>query len=232
MFGAPPPSPAAAFEVERKFLLSEKRWREFKEEVESVSLCPPKLTHLEDTYFDRESDCCLLENSIWLRKRGQQFELKIPTFGSGKRQSGATVYEEIEGLDLISSRLVELFPDKLTQLSPERFDEEFKPFASFSSDRWSYRLDAPDGFPLSLDFDEASFSGDIVRMKDRELSQYFILEIEGICAASDDIPHVESAIGKLAAYFGISARPERARGKLEEFLKRFRPDLYKRLVKT
>lgn len=53
---------------------------------------------LIDEYFDTQ-DFNLAKNDIWLRKKGELFELLIPIFGNEKRDSNQ--YQKIEGEDRI-----------------------------------------------------------------------------------------------------------------------------------
>merc|ERR1712096_499748 len=51
---------------------------------------------LSDVYFDTE-DLTLLRGDVWLRRRGTQWELKVPTGECGRSGGGMTRYREVMG---------------------------------------------------------------------------------------------------------------------------------------
>ena len=85
-------------EVEKKFRLKKGQQARIKKLAKFISR-----KNLIDIYFD-DSNRSLTANDIWLRKRGNIFELKIPAISkfAGKRVSS---YQEIYGVDKITGKI-------------------------------------------------------------------------------------------------------------------------------
>mgnify|MGYP002631365260 CR=1 FL=1 len=65
-----------------------------------------------DTYYDT-ADCTLTRDDTWLRKRGDQWELKLPIEDDARRSGGErTVFREVEGGEQVAQELRRLRPDR------------------------------------------------------------------------------------------------------------------------
>ena len=82
------------FEVEKKFKLSENESKRLLEGAEFISE-----KTFTDIYYDT-LEYSLTKNDIWLRKRGDEFELKLPMHDPSEK-GNMQQYQEIEGEEKI-----------------------------------------------------------------------------------------------------------------------------------
>merc|ERR1712168_732248 len=97
-------------EVEQKFRVPDNYKSVF--EIAGGELLSEKL--LIDIYFDTES-FQLLSQDVWLRKRGDNLELKIPTV-SGHKGDGMFQYREVEGRRSVLQELSQFTSRKFEEL--------------------------------------------------------------------------------------------------------------------
>ena len=112
-------------EIEMKFVVPD----DYARVLESVHATLVSEILLEDTYFDTDQ-FDLLKQDIWLRKRGDQWELKIPL--GDNFTGGLTQYREVEGLEN-----VEIEIKKAINTRPEELDVLVK----VSSTRENWKLE-------------------------------------------------------------------------------------------
>lgn len=89
-------------EIEMKFIVPD----DYAGVLESVHATLVSEILLEDIYFDTDH-FDLLKRDIWLRKRGDNWELKIPLGDNsmGLKSVGFTQYREVEGLENIANEI-------------------------------------------------------------------------------------------------------------------------------
>jgi len=123
-------SSAADQEIEMKFEVPQ----DYRSSLESVQARLVSEILLEDTYFDTEH-YDLLRQDVWLRRRGETWEVKIPLVNNFKSKSkGLTQYREVVGLEnvqielknFVSKSLEEL--DVLVKVSSTRENWKLKDF--------------------------------------------------------------------------------------------------------
>lgn len=161
-----------------------------------------------DEYYDNEN-FSLAFNDIWLSKRGEEFNLKIPIHES--REEFIEKYYRIKGemaiRDIFAIPMIGTFEKDL-----ESFGH--KPFGIFETVRNKYEKN---GFIINLD--EADF-GDW---------QYELVEIELLVESKDEMKDAEERVYEFASRFGLGTIY--SNGKLKEFIKRKMPDIYEKLKK-
>lgn len=193
---------AIMIEVEQKFILSE-------EDIERLTADAVFLSEktLTDTYYDT-ADFALTKNDMWLRKRGEEFDLKLPMHIEGNKFMNQ--YQEVEGEDKIR----EIFSIALIG----DFVEDIKVFGyeSFCQCSTTRRKFKKDGFNIDLDTVEY---GDFT---------YNIAEIELMVNNKTEISEAMKKIEAFAKENGLKI--ENVRGKVIEYLLRKKPRHYRALV--
>ncbi len=159
-----------------------------------------------DEYFDSH-DFALTTNGYWLRKRGDQFELKLPATsdGSFNIEKNIPMQEITAEADIVRALKLHPATSLVNALGPAGYSRIYR----FSNTRQAYEKD---GFVI--DFDTADF-GDLV---------YQTCEIEIMVDAKDRVPHAFEQLYAFAKQYGIES--ERAEGKLWYYIKRKNPAHY------
>ena len=164
-------------------------------------------TRIDDRYFDT-ADYHYTTQNIWLRQRGEAFELKV---GIKKQNGSIDRYEEITDKKCI---LEYLGADIDGDLPLACSQKGLSPFCSFVTHRKSYKLDE-----LKIDIDEADF-GDL---------RYQVAEIEIVVSDLEKMQEAEEKIMQFIKELGIDVSiPVPA--KLTYYLYCKRPDHYQALV--
>lgn len=189
------------FEVEKKFILNDEQKKNLLEGAEFLS----EKTFI-DAYYDNEKFSLGL-NDMWLRKRQQEFNLKVPMRES--QEEMINKYHEVEGemaiREIFAIPVVGAFEHDL-----ESFGH--KPYCKFKTTRRKYQKE---GF--IIDLDQADF-GDW---------QYELAEIELLVDSKDKMKESEEKIYEFARHHGLEIK--HIDGKLVEFLKRKMPERYAEL---
>lgn len=148
----------------------------------------------------------LTKKDLWLRDRNGRFEMKIPIAANHIGQ-----YEELENDGEIKKALD--FPET-ADLRQELAARGYSPFYSCLTIRRKYKKE---GF--TIDLDSTHFNRETV---------YEIVEIELLVKEKEESAAAIARIKEFAAKNGIPYN--KARGKIIEFLKRYRPEHYRTLV--
>lgn len=192
------------FEVEKKFILTEEQKKKLLLGAEFLSE-----QVFFDTYFDNEKFSLGLSD-MWLRKRDEDFNLKIPM--REKREETINKYHEVDGelaiREIFAIPVVKSFEEDL-----ESFGHQ--PFCKFKTTRRKY---AKAGFVIDLDL--ADF-GDW---------QYQVAEIELLVKEKADMEKAAEKIFAFARSYDLGIL--HVNGKLVEFLKRKMPERYAELKKA
>ncbi|MFH1621252.1 MAG: CYTH domain-containing protein [Patescibacteria group bacterium] len=197
------------FEVEKNFNLTPEEKRCLLEGAEFVG---------EKTFTDVYLDALtndLTKRDIWLRKRGERFELKLPVESAEKGCSRKTKhYLEIETDDEIRRELLlplEGTMEKAIELAG------YSPFCICITTRASY---VKRGFNIVIDH---------VTYEGSDWS-YDTSEIELLVSTAEEISQAEEKIVEFAAEHGLKSGT--APGKVIEYLRRDRPEHYRALVES
>lgn len=191
-------------EVEKKFLFEGGFSERVKREGTFISQ-----EEFKDTYYDTPQWHYTLKN-IWLRKRGDAFELKVAM----QQESGV-----IDRYDEITAPLGILTAMKLPLTLPlEKTLEKshITPFCSFWTHRTKYQLGE-----FIIDIDTATF---------KDLT-YSVAEVELLVEKEVDIAAAEEKIAKLLERESIDWRMH-VLGKLSYYLSQRRPKHYAALVRA
>ena len=191
-------------EVEQKFILSEK-------DMERLTAGADFLGEktFTDIYYD-SGEFALTKNDMWLRKRGDQFELKIPMHLEGNKTGQQ--YQEIEG----EEKIREIFAiAPIVSFEKDIAAFSYAPFCQCMTTRRKFKRD---GFIIDLDVVEYEDFG------------YNIGEIELMVEEKTEIPAAIEKIEIFAKENDLKIAP--VRGKVIEYLKRKKPDHYKALVEA
>ncbi|MBD3272930.1 CYTH domain-containing protein [Candidatus Dependentiae bacterium] len=159
-----------------------------------------------DEYFDSH-DYKLTKNGLWLRKRNDKFELKLPATKSGNFNINKNIpmYETTDKYEI--SDILNL--DKKVSFIQALELAGIKSFVKFDNIRTTYLKDN-----LKIDFDEADF-GDF---------KYNLCEIEVEVESKKQTEHALNKLYKFVSQFGIST--ERAEGKIGYYIRVRRPAHY------
>lgn len=191
-------------EIEKKFLLSDE---EIARVVEGAEDLGERLQR--DTYFDT-ANYSLTTKDWWLRKRNDDFELKI-TMNVDHQQS-ETRYREISDEAEIRRELN--LPETGT-MDEVLQKQHILPFGSWTTSRHAY---SKDGF--TIDVDRVDFG----------TFQHAVVEIELIVLDESLAQDAADRIHAFAAKFGI--QPVRIPGKVTTYLKRECPAHYAALMEA
>lgn len=155
-----------------------------------------------DTYYDTPS-YSLTTKDTWLRLRDQRWELKLPLrTDRGWQDQYRELQAEAEIAQALGLRTE-------TPLATVLRAAGLAPVASVTSRRRTYRRD-----DFTIDLDEVDFG-------------YRIGEIELQVEDPAEMPHAVQRINQLAQDLGLRMEP--VRGKLIEYLRRFKPGHYQAL---
>ncbi len=200
---------ANMIEIEKKFKLNQ-------EEKERLLIGADFLGEkiFTDVYFDT-ADFTLTKNDIWLRRRGNSLELKLPIYQAEKKE--ATQYQEITG----EEKIREIFA-----VAPVLdFENDIKVFGyeAFCKLKTVRKEHLKSGF--IIDFDKTT--SDIQGEQD---FNYQIVEIELLVENINEILSANKKIEKFAKINNLKF--ERIRGKVAEYLSQKRPKHFKALVEA
>lgn len=162
----------------------------------------------EDSYFDRKNYELTCKN-FWLRKRNGRFEMKVPLPELTGRHFGMTQYRELETDEAIREELK--LPGNAS-LEADLLSAEYVSFLEIRSERRSYR-----NGPFRIDLDTTDYG-------------YQIAEIELMIEEKADRSAARKQITDFAESLGIDTSP--VRGKILEYLFRYRPEHYQALVEA
>ncbi len=200
----PDTKPKPMIEVEKKFVLNNEIIERLTKDAELISE-----KSFTDSYYDT-NDFRLTTRDTWLRIRDDVFQLKVPLNLNGQgRQRVVDQYHELDTEEKIREAL------EIATHQTLKEDLEARGFlvvATFRTSRKKYRKQ---GF--IIDLDQADFD-------------YTIGEIELL---AENQGAVDEAINKILAFaktHELVIQP--VRGKLIEYLKRFSPVHYHRLVEA
>jgi thiamine-triphosphatase len=181
-------------EVEKKFDLTIEQEQKL---LDHASFINEKT--FTDTYFDTH-DYLLSKKDIWLRKRDEKFELKVP-LNDPKKQRISDQYQEIENDSEIADFL-KIPTDK--NLEEVLVKNQITPFCTITTIRRKYKKDK-----FIIDIDNIDFG-------------LRICEIELMVNDVSEIEKAQEEIIKFAQNFGLSMN--RTRGKVLEYLKIHNPE--------
>lgn len=161
-----------------------------------------------DLYFDR-ADFLLTTKDWWLRDRNGVFELKIPMNNAAVDQRQADQYRELDTDEAIRSALG-LPPGSSIRATLEQ--SGFTVFAPIVTQRRKYQREA-----FIIDLDVMDFG-------------YQIAEIELLVEKETEMKAAMEAILLFARQQQLTTAP--VRGKVIEYIQRFRPEHFSRLVQA
>lgn len=190
-------------EVEQKFLLKNDDARRLRDGATFVD----EYT-MNDAYYDTV-DCALGRRDIWLRFRNDRWELKVPLHGHTNAGTAMQQYDELE--DDSSIRKFLSMPDD-GNLADDLARTGYAVIAQYRTTRRKFKKG-----DFVIDFDFADY-GD---------STYEIVEIELMVSDRNEMDAAAARIREFAKQYDLSAVP--VRGKLIEFFKRQKPEIYQTL---
>lgn len=193
-------------EVEKKFLLTPEQESRL---IEGAELIGEKT--IVDVYYDTADYDVTLAN-MWLRRRGEEFELKVPLRVSDDRT--VDQYRELTDRTEICQALG--LPADGTAVADVLKNAQHEPFMSPRTTRRTYRKD---GF--TIDLDTVTYEGSDFR--------YTIAEIEKLVEDEADVPAAVERIITFARQHDLTT-DQFILGKVGAFLKSERPDHYQALV--
>lgn len=193
-------------EVEKKFLLTPEQESRL---IEGAELIGEKT--IVDIYYDTADYDVTLAN-MWLRQRGEEFELKVPLRVSDDRT--VDQYRELTDRTEICQALG--LPADGTAIADVLKNAQHEPFMSPHTTRRTYRKN---GF--TIDLDTVTYEGSDFR--------YTIAEIEKLVEDEADVPAAVEQIIAFARQYDLTT-DQFILGKVGAFLKSERPDHYQALV--
>ena len=194
-------------EVEKKFRLTDAQHESLIKDAEFVSE-----KTFTDTYYDT-ADYQLTTKDVWLRQRGENFELKVAVqFGYDRP---ADQYDEIT--DIKAIREILNIKADTGDMAKDLAAQGIKPFIACQTTRRKYK------------FDEFTLADmDIVKYEDD--STYTLAEIECMVENQSDVPAAVERIHALAQTHGCTIEP--IRGKVVQYLMNHKRDHFDALVKA
>lgn len=218
--------PVANTEIERKFECNETNLSLIKEFAFDM-----KKIKMVDMYYD-DPDYSLSRMDYWLRKRNDDFELKWPQT-KGSNSEIDSYYEStdhhkimttIEGRVYKNSSITDT--NSITQWLSSR---KLEIFGRFITHRTRYCLQF-DKYNVFVDIDDVLYEPNRDDDTNSQSKQYTIGEIElhddGL---NDQLKETEKADIMTGIMAKLRITPKPVRGKVLEFLKRFRPNHYNSL---
>jgi len=199
------------FEIEKKFKLSE-------DDVEKLTKGAEFLSEktFTDVYFDT-SEFALTKNDIWLRKRGDDFELKLPMHNEENKLTQQ--YQEIEG----EEKIREIFAIPiLNNFETDIRAFAYQPFCECITTRKKFKKEE---FIIDLDVVE-------YKLEDGSLADFThdLAEIEILVENKNEMSAAAEKIEKFALKNGL--KNDYVRGKVLEFLKRKKPEHFQTLIEA
>lgn len=194
-------------EVEKKFLLTPEQESRL---IEGAELIGEKT--IVDVYYDTADYDVTLAN-MWLRRRGEEFELKVPLRVSDDRT--VDQFRELTDRTEICQALG--LPADGTAVADVLKNAHHEPFMSPRTTRRTYRKAA--GF--TIDLDTVTYEGSNFR--------YTIAEIEKLVEDEADMPAAIEQIIAFARQHDLTT-DQFILGKVGAFLKNERPEHYQALV--
>jgi len=193
-------APLRAVEVEEKFAVRLGR-EAMAAKVAALGGTERSVVAFRDEYFDTEA-LALTTRDTWLRRRDGAWELKVPH--GARRASGGetTVFREVtDEREIVAElRALGVVGDGALPFAG------LAVFADFETVRAKYDLGG-----VKIDVDEASYG-------------HKVLELEVMTdGGAAELAAARAAIADAAAKLGCEPLPAGAGGKLETFLRRFRP---------
>ena len=155
---------------------------------------------ITDTYFD-DDVYSLTTHDVWLRKRDALFELKIPI---DNHKGLVTRYREITDEDEIYTILK---IKKIKTLAEDLNSNNIKPFAVLKTQRRTYKKDI-----FTIDIDDVDYG-------------YALCEIELLVEKPAEVEEASQKILAFAKEHDLDL--SKKRGKLVEYIYRFRPEHYR-----
>ena len=196
-------------EVEKRFVnVTDENKRAL---IEDAELLKNKVN--VDTYYDQD-DFSLTLSDRWLRKRNDQFELKVP-IAVGSKTEPTQVYRELETDGEIYEALG--LP-QVTVLEEDLAKAGFKAFMTARTSRGSYK-----GNGFNIDIDESTFDG--------QDFTYDGVDIEIMVEEENDIATATQRILDFARERGLSV-DDNPLGKIGTYVKNARPEHYRALVEA
>jgi len=191
-----------------------------------------------DTYYDTP-ECALTANDVWLRRRDDRWEIKVPIPGDARRSGGErSVFREVEGAAGCLAELREVLAaapisaehrkgksendearddrqgedaDDDEGLRRFAYSRSVAPFASFATTRAKFSLDG-----AAIDVDSASFG-------------HTVVEVEVLCGDAGEVPAAEALVRAVAEKLALEDVGATG-GKLETYLRRNCPKHLETLV--
>lgn len=191
-------------EVEKKFILNEQDKERLTKDAEFLGE-----RVFTDFYYDTQ-DFSLTTNDKWLRCRDGRFELKSSLYVGLERL--ADQYDELT--DEIKIREVLGLPSG-GSFADDLAKAGLSPFCSYKTTRRKYKKE-----PFIIDLDTVDFQD----------FTYNIGEIELMVQEKSEIENAIKKIIVFAKEQKLTSAP--VRGKVSEYLKRFRPSHYEALVQA
>lgn len=167
-----------------------------------------KKEQFQDTYFDT-LDYCLTKANLWLRERGNRFELKM-----GVRRENSTGTDRFKEIEDEKEILECLGLQASARLSDALLAAEIHPFCTFSTERKKYQWNG-----VAIDIDKADF-GDFV---------YHVAELETQVSTETEISQAERKIYQILE--ALALKEANIPGKLIYYLAQKRPAHYRELVR-
>ncbi|KAK4532330.1 hypothetical protein CCYA_CCYA11G3187 [Cyanidiococcus yangmingshanensis] len=214
-------------EVERKFVLSPELARRLVTVLESETrpfeARRLRSTRFTDVYYDTPATWALTLRDWWLRQRQAQWQLKVP-WRDGPRASALDTYRELEQLAELEATLG-WCPDTALR------DGHIQPFAQIATERDTFQVTYR-GHVLRIDLDRADFGYAVGEI------EALVQDNEGEHGASKNAPatavavsSAEQTIRLFAKEMDIAEPAAAVRGKLAEYIRRFRSEHYAALVR-
>ncbi|KAG7317686.1 hypothetical protein KOW79_018721 [Hemibagrus wyckioides] len=217
-------------EVERKFVCDS----HILEKLKDIGAVCLGQYEFKDQYLDT-ADFTLTLKDFWLRKREGSWELKRPTSSNPNTKTRAqdvcTNYREITDVLHIRAELMSImgiYAEPTTDSCDKDVHAEFEKwlqdmnlecFAEYTTVRCSYALECEvEDQRVRVDLDQADFG-------------YCVGEIEVLVSEGVETASTMQSIEKTAQKLGLGGE-QKAQGKMEVYLQRFRPDHYAALLKA
>jgi adenylate cyclase class IV len=194
------------FEVEKKFQLNK---GELKRLLKGAEFLGEQT--FRDLYYDT-ADFTLSKNNIWLRKRGEQFQLKLPVARKEKLQAQTTQYQEIKGEEKIRE-IFAVAPVADFETDIEKFG--YGIFCDLTTTRKKYQQA---GFIMDLDQTVSNLTGE-------DDFSYQVVEVELMVESQAEIFSASAKIIEFAKKNKLKI--ETKKGKVLAYLFQKRPGHYR-----
>lgn len=174
-------------------------------------------TTFRDSYYD-SPNLCLTMNDMWLRRRGDSWELKHPPQRGTRGLNGAsTQYMELTSEDDIICRVSE----ELGVPCPPNIESfGLNIFASFVTRRRRFLLPVVDNSntKVVVDLDEADFG-------------FAVGEVEVLVKTQEEVENALKKVDEICRQLGVF-RETPVQGKVSTFLQMNRADHYRKLLEA